>query len=196
MMDVRKSPLWLRLAQDLLRDRRGIAATEFAVIVPLMLLMFFGMIEFSSGIAVSRKLTLVARTLSDLASQATSVSNTDLSNFTATGKAILTPYGSGPLKSTITELYVDPSTLAARVQWSQGSSPRGVGTTVSIPSALQVGGSYLIFSEVSYLYVPTIGYVMAKTGVNLTDFAYTRPRQALCVIYPTPSGAMPSCPTS
>ena len=101
-----------------------------------------------------------------------------------------------PRFTATTELYVDPSTLAARVQWSQGSSPRVVGTTVSIPSALQVGGSYLIFSEVSYLYVPTIGYVMAKTGVNLTDFAYTRPRQALCVIYPTPSGAMPSCPTS
>ena len=59
-----------RSARDLARDRRGIAATEFAVIVPLMLVMFFGTVEFSSGVAVDRKVTLIARTLSDLTSQA------------------------------------------------------------------------------------------------------------------------------
>ena len=32
---------------------------------------------------------------------------------------------------------------------------------VTIPTALKVDGTYLIFSEVSYLYTPTIGYVMA-----------------------------------
>jgi hypothetical protein len=56
---------------------------------------------------------------------------------------------------------------------------------------------YLIFSEVSYLYVPLIGYVMDKAGVNLKDVAYTRPRQSTCVIYPKPtSGSIPPCPTS
>ena len=54
-----------------------------------------------------------------------------------------------------------------------------------MPHALAVGGTYLIFSEVSYLYTPTIGYVMAKTGVTLSDVAYTRPRQSTCVIHTT-----------
>ena len=48
---------------------------------------------------------------------------------------------------------------------------------------LVVGGTYLIFSEVSYLYTPTIGYVMAKSGVTLKDVSYTRPRQSTCVYY-------------
>jgi len=47
---------------DFVRDRRGIAATEFAVIVPIMLVLFFGTVEFSSGVAVDRKVTLIART--------------------------------------------------------------------------------------------------------------------------------------
>ena len=51
---------------DLARDRRGLAAVEFALIVPLMLVLFYGTLEFSSGVAVDRKVTLVARTLSDL----------------------------------------------------------------------------------------------------------------------------------
>src|SRR6476620_8022500 len=50
-------------------DRRGLAATEFAIVVPLMLVMFFGTVEFSSAVAIDRKVTLMARTLSDLTSQ-------------------------------------------------------------------------------------------------------------------------------
>ena len=61
-----------RRALELLGDKRGVAAVEFAVIVPVMLVLFFGMVEFSSGVAVDRKVTLMARTLSDLTSQNTS----------------------------------------------------------------------------------------------------------------------------
>jgi Flp pilus assembly protein TadG len=173
------------LSARLVRDCRGIAAVEFAVIVPLMLTMFFGTLEFSSGVAVDRKITLVARTLSDLTSQSTTVTDLDLTNFTTAGKAILTPYSATPLFSTITSLYVDATTKVARVQWSKGSSPRTAGSTVTIPQEIQVAGTYLIMAEVSYRYVPTIGYVMAPTGVPLSDVSYTRPRQGACVLYNT-----------
>jgi len=174
--------LW-RCARDMRVDRSGIAATEFAVIVPIMLVMFFGTVEISSGVAVDRKVTLMARTLSDLTSQSTSVSDNDMTNFFAASAAIMTPYSSAPTNATISELYVDPNTLQARVQWSKGAAPRSVSSIVTIPVQLSVGGTYLIFSEVSYQYVPTIGYVMAKSGVTLSDSAFTRPRQSTCVFY-------------
>ena len=69
MKSISMFPIWLRMrrtAARMLRDRSGIAATEFAVIVPVMLVMFFGTVEFSAGVAVDRKVTLMARTLSDL----------------------------------------------------------------------------------------------------------------------------------
>src|SRR3954453_10901293 len=99
--------LWLgirRSALELCRDRRGIAATEFAVIVPMMLVMFFGTVEFSSGVAVDRKVTLMARTLSDLTSQNISVTDIQLTNFFAAATGIMTPYPSAPTSSTISEL--------------------------------------------------------------------------------------------
>jgi Flp pilus assembly protein TadG len=164
-------------------DCRGIAATEFAFIVPLMLVMFFGTVEISSGVAVDRKVTLMARTLSDLTSQSVSVSDTDLTNFFAASTGIMTPYPGTP-SSTITELYVDAS-LSARVQWSVGTAPHAQKTTLPIPAQLQVAGTYLIFSEVNYKYVPAVGQVMAKTGITLSDVAYTRPRLAACVTYST-----------
>jgi hypothetical protein len=68
---------------------------------------------------------------------------------------------------------------------------------VGIPTGIAIAGSYLIMGEVSYLYVPAVGYVMSKSGITLTSTAYTRPRQSSCVVYPTPtSGALPACPTS
>jgi Flp pilus assembly protein TadG len=188
MQAISISTFWLgarRAAADLRGDCRGLAAVEFAMVVPLMLVLFFGTVEFSSGVAVDRKVTLMARTLSDLTSQNTSVNDTQLTNFFAASAAIMTPYSAAPINATITELFVDPATLAARVQWSQGTTPRGAGSTVAIPTALQVGGTYLIYSEVSYQYTPAIGYVMSRTGVHLSDFSYTRPRQSLCVMYRT-----------
>ena len=176
---------WLRLrrsAQDLFGDCRGIAATEFAIIVPVLLLLFFGTDEFASGIAVDRKVTLMARTLSDLTSQNTSVTDTQLTNFRNASVGIMMPYSATPVKSTITELYVDPATLVAKVQWSKGDAPRTAGTTVAIPTALQVGDTYLIYSEVSYIFVPTVGYVL-KNSITLSDFTFTRPRQSKCVSY-------------
>jgi Flp pilus assembly protein TadG len=180
------SPIWLRLrrsALNLIEDCNGIAATEFAVIVPVMLAMFFGTVEISSGVAANRKVTLMARTLSDLTSQSTSVDDTTVNNFFAASTAIMTPYDPTPTRSTISELYVDPNTHKARVQWSKGSAPRAAGSTVVIPAELAVDDTYVIFSEVSYIYKPAVGYVMAKAGVNLSDLAYTRPRQSTCVFY-------------
>lgn len=168
-------------ACEFLADGKGLAATEFAVIVPLMLVMFFGTVEFSSAVAIDRKVTLMARTLSDLTSQSTSVTDTDMTNFFATSTSMMTPYPATPVTATITELYVD-STQTAHVQWSKGSSPRAQKSAVAIPSSIAIAGTYLIFSEVNYVYTPSVGYVL-KSSITLSDVAYTRPRQSTCVYY-------------
>ena len=195
---------WLRM----FADRRGLAATEFAFIMPVMLVMFFGTVEFSSGVAVDRKITLVARTLSDLTSQsATAVTDSYLQNAFTASIAILTPYAATPTNAQISEIYID-STNVAKVQWSKAAtissgasqatlttSARAPGDNVTsmIPPTLLVAKTYLVLSEVSYLYKPTVGYVMAKAGISLSDLSYSRPRYVTCVTYNNlPAG---NCPT-
>lgn len=166
-----------------LRDSRANAAVEFAFVVPLMLALFFGTVEFSSGVAASRKVTLVARTLSDLVSQSSTVTSDDVTNFNTTGKAIMSPYSTTDLQTRVTSLYIDPTTKVGKVKWSKGSGMSDLSSTdtVTVPTALQVGDTYLVYSEVKYKYVPAVGYMMAKDGVALSDATYTRPRQSLCV---------------
>ena len=98
------SRIWLRArraANRLLHDRSGVAATEFAVIVPVMLVMFYGTVEFSSAVAVDRKVTLVARTLSDLTSQTgVPINDTYLQNVFTASTGILWPYAPTPTTAT------------------------------------------------------------------------------------------------
>ncbi len=197
----------VRSALDMFRDRSGVVAIEFALIVPMMLVMMFGVVDFAQGVALDRKVTLVARTLSDLTSQAPSsapqatqatIDDTYVQNVFTASIAIFQPYVATPTSARVSEVYVD-STGVAKIVWSKqatvGSgasqatlqtSTRNAGDTVTdvIPAAfLNSKQTYLIWSEVSYLYVPTIGYVMAPTGVTLSDFAISRPRQVVCVVY-------------
>src|ERR1700716_1821793 len=203
------SRIWLRAwlsVTTLLRDQSGIAATEFAVIVPIMLVMFFGTVEFSSGVAVARKVTLVAKTLSDLVSQAgPPIDDNYLKNVFTASIAIMPPYPAAPTKAQVSEIYVDSNNIA-KIQWSKAAtigsgataatltaSTRNAGDIVTVPQDLLIAQTYLIFSETNYLYTPTVGYVMGMSGVTLKDFAYTRPRQVSCVIYNNAPAA--DCPT-
>ena len=91
MKPMSMSKMWLgvrRSAGGLLKDRSGIAAIESAVIVPIMLVMFFGTVEFSSAVAIDRKVTLMARTLANLTSQGQSVNDAAIANFRAASGAI------------------------------------------------------------------------------------------------------------
>jgi len=176
-----------RRALELRGNSSGIAAVEFAMIIPIMAVLFIGTNEFSAGVAVDRKVTIMARTLSDLTSQNTEVTDDKLTNFFNASKAIMTPYSSTPVKGTISELYINPSTLKARVQWSQGAAAHSPGDIIDIPDALKIGGTYLIYSEVKYKYQPSVAWFIKSTGITLTDFSYTRPRQGLCVLYKTAS---------
>jgi len=185
--------------RDLLSDRSGLAAVEFAMIFPIMVVLYFGVVEFASAIAVDRKATQVARTLSDLTSQSMTVADTDIKNFGEAAKAIMTPYPPSPLVSSITEVYIDKVSGVARVQWSKGltigptgdvsiaaAAPHNPGDVVTLPLALVAAkGTFVIWSEVSYKYTPAIGIMMAQTGITFRDVAYTRPRLVLCVTYPT-----------
>lgn len=52
------------------RDRRGVAAIEFALIVPIMSAMFIGAVELSQVITVDRRVTQVASATADLVARA------------------------------------------------------------------------------------------------------------------------------
>jgi Flp pilus assembly protein TadG len=178
------------LAARFLADQQGVAAVEFVFIFPLMLVLLFGTIQFTTAFAVDRKVTVVARTMSDLISQATEVSDCDLSNAITASKAIMSPYSSASMKATISQVFIDPKTHKATVDWSGGDNAgdklHDKGDVVTVPKDIAVDGKYLIMSEVKFSYQPAVGFDMAQ-GFNSIAFpmnqtTFTRPRQSDSVL--------------
>jgi Flp pilus assembly protein TadG len=158
------------------RDERGVSAVEFAMLLPLMITLYLGTVEISQGVGIDRKVTLTTRTVADLASQVSSINNTDMTNMLNASSAVISPYDVTKLKVTVSLVTIDANGQA-KVTWSdtfQGTK-RAVGSTVTLPSALNVVNTSLVWSEVSYQYTPTIGYVVTGT-LNLSDQIYMRPR--------------------
>ncbi len=161
---------------SLRRDQSGVSAVEFAMLLPLMVTLYLGAVEISQGVAIHRKVTLTARTVADLASQVTGINNADMTNMLTAAQAVVAPFNSNELKVTVSAVSIDANGVA-KVAWSDtlNGTARAVNSTVTLPSALNVPNSQLIWSEVQYNYVPTIGYVVTG-ALNLFDQIYMRPR--------------------
>jgi Flp pilus assembly protein TadG len=166
-----------RLA-SLRRDQRGVSAIEFAMVLPLMVTLYFGAVEISQGVAIHRKVTLTARTVADLASQVTSINNNDMTNLLSAASAVVAPFPVGQLKVTVTAVDID-NNGGAKVAWSDtlNGQKRAVDSTVTVPTVLNIPNTQLIWSEVYYNYVPTVGYVVTG-AINLFDQIYMRPRMS------------------
>jgi Flp pilus assembly protein TadG len=158
------------------QDERGVSAVEFAMLLPLMITLYLGSVEISQGVGIDRKVTLTTRTVADLASQVSSINNTDMTNLLNASASVIAPYDVSKLKVTVSLVTIDANGQA-KVTWSdtfQGTK-RAVGSTVTLPAALNVVNTTLVWSEVSYNSTPTIGYVVTGS-LNLSDQIYMRPR--------------------
>ena len=166
-------------------ETRGAAAVEFALVTPLMIGMYFGMVELSTGVAIDRKVTLVSHTVSDLISQSAAVDDTAIANVFNAGSSIMTPYLASPLTATVTAVSIDNTGRATVVCSRRWTSAGGVTSgrlknavvTPSIPAGLVVNNTELIWAEVSYVYTPAVGYVV-RSAITLSDQFYARPRQS------------------
>jgi Flp pilus assembly protein TadG len=124
------------LARQARQDQRGIAAIEFALILPFMLTLYFGIVELSKGYMASQRMTLVARTLADLTAQqaqqpqspcaATSgginVPDACMSNIFAASSAIMAPYSATKLTMTVSQIQLtkksDGTCCQAKTDWT------------------------------------------------------------------------------
>jgi Flp pilus assembly protein TadG len=162
-------------------DQQGVSAVEFALLLPLMITLYLGGVEISQAVSADRKVTLVARTAGDLVAQATSVSTSNMNDIFSAATAVLVPFGATNLKVTISNVIVDANSKATITTSTGGWSNTYQGTarsgdvTSSIPSALLVANSCLVWAEASYTYKPPIGYAVVGT-LNLKDQMFMRPR--------------------
>ena len=88
-------------------DQRGVSAVEFALMLPLMVALYLGVVEISQGIAAHRKMTMTTRTVADLVSQTSNVANTYMTNALNAATAVMAPFPDSKLKITVSSIKID-----------------------------------------------------------------------------------------
>lgn len=159
---------------NLRKSERGVTLIEFALILPIMVMLFIGLVEFSEAFTVTRKLSNTASTVSDLVSQETSVSTVDLTDIEQIAIELMRPYSDTPLTLTIVSVVADVDNVTT-VDWSYPAGSHAVGSAYSLPQpGLTEPNSSLIVAETSYEFTPTIGNFLGTFTIN--ERAFFRPR--------------------
>lgn len=178
-----------RCLRRFVRDRRGTAAMEFVIIVPVMFIMAYGCNEICNTLAVSRKITTTARTVSDIVAQGTVLTDVQKDNVMGAGKALLEPYSTSSLKIRVSAVNID-GTGKATIAWSDSNSgdARTPNDTVTIPTGLAIPNSQLIWGEVAYDFEPLkspFGNIRAIWSYKYEDNQFfAKPRESTRVCRP------------
>jgi len=180
-----------------LRDEHGVAAIEFAFVLPVMLGLLLGGLEITNALQADRKTTAIAASVADLYAQAQSVSNNDRDNIFAAATALIAPFNAGTLKVVVSSIIFSGG--QTKVAWSDATanaSPRAVNSVVNLPPGLLIDSTAsVILAEVSYHYsdpltaffnAPGTGSFFTKgadfsAGFDFGSTFYDRPRRVISV---------------
>ncbi len=142
------------------RSRSGLAAVEFAFIAPIMILLFFGVIEGSAGYSTNRKVLMSANTLADLVAQETSITKDNLDDLFV-GMEDVIDQRDIDVTFRVVSVYLDTATDEVKVHWSRDSNnaaPYAAGSVFpgELDASLLDDAASLIVAETTYEYASPI----------------------------------------
>lgn len=178
-MRARRASKPLACLSRLLTSKDGVGAVEFALIVPILLIIYLMSFEITVAISITRKVTHASSDIADLVTQKSSVDKAYLSTMPNVARATLAPYSSNGLSLKISGIAIDAASIA-RIAWSwqsTGGAPYAVGSTTNIPSDLAMPNSFVVRSELSLpysllLYLPGMSGTQTQSFTIKKDFYY------------------------
>jgi Flp pilus assembly protein TadG len=157
-------------------DARGVAAVEFAMIAPLLLLLYFGVVELTQGAMTEQRAAHTASTIADLVAQDQSLTSAQVTDIFSVGATLMYPYPTTTLKMRVSSLTADASGNVT-VAWSQadGMTALAKGASVSVPANVISANGSAIMGESQYTYTSVFGQIMPQPVV-FKEVYYLQPR--------------------
>ena len=168
-------------------DRRGVAAVEFALIAPIMIVLYMGLAELSLAMMAERRAAHSASIVADLVAQSSQMDGAQMTDIFNVGNAILKPFPTTPLKIRVTSVTADALGVA-RVTWSQGHGlgALGSGTAVAgVPAGLLLPGDSIIMADVQYAFSSPLHHTI-PSGLLFSETFFLRPRKSPSVVWTGP----------
>src|SRR5450631_280558 len=115
---IRRIPRWLALqTRRLGRETAGFAAVEFAMIVPVMLIMMLGCVETSDALTVSSRMINISGSVADMVARCTNVDSANLNDIMRISDSLLGRYSPQSLYVEIVDVQADANGNVT-VSWS------------------------------------------------------------------------------
>jgi Flp pilus assembly protein TadG len=170
---------------------RGVAAVEFAMILPILLVLLLASIDAGRAMAIYVKVRSATYTLDAVTNQYTTIHDSDMQQILGAAAVILSPYPTSPVSVVMSQVSLDDKGKAS-VSWSDtlNGTARAVGSPVTVPASLASSkppnnacNAYpcsFLLGEVKYVYTPMFAYFV--TGpITLSDSLYMTPRSATSI---------------
>lgn len=90
-----------------LKDQQGAAALEFALVLPIMLVLYFGMSMATQALLVDRRVSYLASAVSDLTSQQAVLKQADIDDIYKVANQVMKPFPTGTLAIRVTSVQND-----------------------------------------------------------------------------------------
>jgi Flp pilus assembly protein TadG len=169
-----------RLWRSVGADNRGGAAVEFALIVPVLVLLYAVGFEICQAATVKRKLTDTTVQLASLTSQYTKVTKNDISTIMNASAQVMSPNPTNVLSIVLSEVSIDNNGKAT-VTWSEpyhngvAFSGTALSAPPTAPASFQTANSTYIVVQTTYTYTPVIaGSFMAPMTLSNQSFMLPR----------------------
>ena len=137
---------------DWRHEEGGASALEFALVAPMMIILFFGLVETGQAVLAGRRTSHAASTVGDLVAQKATVSGADTTDSFAAGVQMMAPLPTSTLAMRVTSVTLQ-SNGNATVDWSdvKGLTPDTKGAVYAVPSGmLTATGDSVIVSTATY----------------------------------------------
>jgi Flp pilus assembly protein TadG len=157
------------------KDNQGTAAIEFALIAPILVLMFIGVVELSNYMSVIRKISAAAHTAADLISQETDLSNTELNVLFKASRLVINPLDETILTLGAASVRYDVNDASPVLDWSGNYNAGSVSGATSLATGLGAAGESVIIVTATYAYTPLFDLVLSGTH-TISETAIARPR--------------------
>lgn len=163
------------------RHEGGIAATEFALVLPFLLLVLMGVVELSNALLAKRKLLNAVQSASDLIGQKTDVTATELDTVYMAAHLTMNPLNTAAMKMGVASVRFDDTSGAPTLDWTDSDN----GGAVHLPLDKAVGrgeaGASIVMVVGTYTYTPLIKLII-PVDINMSEIAYARPRKVSYIL--------------
>jgi Flp pilus assembly protein TadG len=181
-----------KLPTDFARDRSGVAAVEFALILPGLLTLIIGSYEAANLILADLKLEAAAETAADLVAQTrinTVLQSSDFTNITNATTQVMSPFPTSGTLLKIAYASVTYSTGSPVIDWHVEVNGATAINPASLPNSANaanlgtetVGSTdSVIVAQLTYAYTSPVSYVL-HSSYTLSESALNRPRYVTCI---------------